>query len=64
VIDQETYADAVRELLGAGADLAELVGLDWTTIPRGDSEAALERWQRALVRIASLHTQISNEVTE
>jgi hypothetical protein len=55
---------AVTELIMAGSDLAELVGIEWTTIPRAERLEKVERWQRAVLQVATLNTQRSNEATE
>ena len=58
------FTAAVTELIQAGTTLSELLAIDWTSVPREEIIADLERWQRAVLQVATLNLQRSNEATE
>ena len=58
------FTAAVTELIQAGTTLSELLAIDWNTVPREEIVADLERWQRAVLQVATLNMQRSNEATE
>ena len=58
------FTAAVTELIQAGTTLSELLAIDWTSVPREEIVTDLERWQRAVLQVATLNLQRSNEATE
>ena len=62
--DRPSLVAAVIELIGAGSELADLVAIQWTEIPAEERRRAVERWQRAVMVVATINTQHSNEATE
>jgi hypothetical protein len=61
---QPDYLDAIAELIRAGSDVAELVGIEWSAVPRDELLEKVQRWQRAVLQVATLNMQRSNEATE
>jgi hypothetical protein len=61
---QPAWDAALVELIGAGSDLADLIGIAWTSVSRAERLEKIERWQRAVLQVATLNLQRSNEATE